>query len=176
MTFRLETLAARGLAAARMLSVGAAPMHAQFGKRLTQAIQSNAENRAIQKVVEHENKAIDAALTAKLSSSDQSAGEALYGSLKADGRVPATGVAFKEGTATLTDDSAPVLKSMGAMLESHGDLKLRVEAYTDDKDVAVARAQAVRDALVKAYGIDAARLQAEGYKKAGEQRLELVQL
>jgi len=176
MTLRPETVAAFGLAAALMMSANAAPMHAQFSKRLTQAIQSNAENRAIQKVVEHENKAIDAALTAKLSSDDKSAGEALYGGLKADGRVPATGVAFKEGTATLTEESTPTLKSMGAMLESHGDLKLRIEAYADDKDVAVARAQAVRDALVKAYGIDAARLQAEGYKKASEQRIELVQL
>jgi outer membrane protein OmpA-like peptidoglycan-associated protein len=175
MSLRLETVAAFALAGAMVL-LGAKPMHAQFGKRLTQALQDNAENRAINKVVEHENKAIDAALSTKLSSADQSAGETLYGSMKADGRVTATGVSFKPGTATLTDESAPALKAMGSMLQSHGDLKLRIEAYADDKDVAVARAQAVRDALVKAYAMDAARLQAEGYKRAGEQRVELVQL
>jgi outer membrane protein OmpA-like peptidoglycan-associated protein len=176
MTLRLETVAALVLAAAAMTSVGAAPVQAQFGKRLTQAVQSNAENRAIQKVVEHENKAIDAALSTTLSSTDKSAGDALYASLQADGRAPATGVGFKEGTATITEESASSLKAVGAMLEAHGVLKLRIEAYADDKDVAVARAQAVRDAVVKAYGIDPGRLQAEGYKKAGDQRVDLVQL
>jgi outer membrane protein OmpA-like peptidoglycan-associated protein len=154
----------------------AAPASAQFGKRLTQAVQNTAENKAIDKVVEHENKAIDAALSTKLSSSDKSAGETLYGSLKTDGRVTATGVSFKEGTATLTDESAPALKALGSMLQSHSDVKLRIEAYADDKAVATARSEAIRDALVKAYGIGAERLQTEGYKKAGEQRVELVQL
>jgi outer membrane protein OmpA-like peptidoglycan-associated protein len=161
--------------AAAMASVVATPAHAQFGKRLTQAVQSDAENRAIQKVVEHENKAIDAALSTNLSSADRSAGEGLYGALKSDGRVTATGVSFKEGTATFTDGSAAELKAIGSMLKSHGDVKLRIEAYADDKAVAVARAEAVRDELVKAYGIDTGRLQPEGYKKAGEQRVELVQ-
>jgi flagellar motor protein MotB len=76
----------------------------------------------------------------------------------------------------MTDESAASLKAIGAMLEAHSDLKLRIEANADDKNVAVARAQAVRDALVKAYGIDAGRLQAEGYKKAGDQSVDLVQL
>jgi outer membrane protein OmpA-like peptidoglycan-associated protein len=175
MTLRRETIAGPTLTAAVMV-LGAAPMQAQFGRRLTQAVQSSAENRAIQEVVNQENKAIDAALSTSLSSSDKSAGETLYGTLKADGRAPATGVGFKEGTATMTDESASSLKAMGAMLEAHSDLKLRIEAYADDKNVAVTRAQAVGDALVKAYGIDAGRLQAEGYKKAGAQSVDLVQL
>ena len=159
-----------------MPSFGVAPAHAQFTKRLTQAVQSSAENRAIQEVVNQENKAIDAALSGSLSSGDKSAGETLYGTLKTDGRAPMAGIGFKESTATMTDESAPSLKAIGAMLEAHSDLKLRIEAYADDKNVAVARAQAVRDALVKAYKIDAVRLQTEGYKKAGTQSVELVQL
>jgi outer membrane protein OmpA-like peptidoglycan-associated protein len=163
--------------AAAVLAIGPSPVHAQFTKRLTQAVQSNAENRAIQKVVEHENKAIDAALSAKLTSADNAAGEGLYTSLKADGRVTLQGVTFKEGTADLDESSAPQLKSLGAMLKAHNDVRLRIEAYADTKDVAVARAQAIRDATVKAYGVDAGRLQTEGYKgKSGEQRLEAVQL
>jgi outer membrane protein OmpA-like peptidoglycan-associated protein len=173
---RRETLAALALAAAT-LALGAVPTQAQFTKRLTQAVQSDAENRAIQKVVEHENKAIDAALSAKLSSADNSAGEALYKSLKADGRVTMQGVGFKEGTADITDESAPALKALGAMLKSHGDVRLRIEAYAYSKDVGAARGQAIRDVIVKAYGVDAGRLQQEGYKvKSGEQRVELVQL
>jgi outer membrane protein OmpA-like peptidoglycan-associated protein len=126
--------------------------------------------------VNQENKAIDAALSSGLSSGDQSAGETLYGTLKSDGRAPVTGIGFKEKTATMTDESATSLKAIGAMLEAHNDLKLRIEANADDKNVAVARAQAVRDALVKAYGIAAGRLQTEGYKKAGDQSVDLVQL
>jgi outer membrane protein OmpA-like peptidoglycan-associated protein len=170
------TLAALALAGAT-LALRAAPMHAQFTKRLTQAVQSDAENRAIQKVVEHENKAIDAALSTKLSSADNAAGEGLYQSLKADGRVTLQGVGFKEGTADITDASAPSLKALGAMLKAHGDVRLRIEAYADSKDVAVARGQAIRDAMVKAYSVDAGRVQPEGYKgKSGEDRVELVQL
>lgn len=173
---RRETLAALALAAA-MLALGAAQAEAQFTRRLTQAVQNDAENRAIQKVVEHENKAIDAALSAKLSSADNAAGEGLYKSLTTDGRVTMQGVGFKEGTADITDESAPALKALGAMLKSHGDVRVRIEDYAESKDVAVARGQAIRDALVKAYGVDAGRLQQEGYKaKSGEQRVELVQL
>jgi len=175
MTLRHEMVAALMLTATMTLS-GAVPMQAQFGKRLTQTVQSSAENRAIQEVVNQENKAIDAALSSGLSSGDKSAGDTLYATLKSDGRAPVTGIGFKEKTATMTDESATSLKAIGAMLEAHSDLKLRIEANADDKNVAVARAQAVRDALVKAYGIDAGRLQAEGYKKAGDQSVELVQL
>jgi outer membrane protein OmpA-like peptidoglycan-associated protein len=175
MMLKRETVAALVLAAA-VLSVGTAPVQAQFTKRLTQTMQSSAENRAIQEVVNQENKAIDAALSGSLSSGDKSAGETLYGTLKTDGRAPATGIGFKENTATMTDSSASSLKAIGAMLEAHSDLKLRIEAYAEDKNVAVARAQAVRDALVKAYKIDAGRLQTEGYKKAGTQSVDLVQL
>ena len=173
---RPQTLAAPVLAAAT-LALGATRAEAQFTKHLTQAIQSDAENRAIQKVVEHENRAIDAALSAKLSSADNSAGEVLYQSLKADGRVTMQGVGFKEGTADISDGSAPALKALGAMLKAHGDVRLRIEASAESKDVAVARGQAIRDALVKAYGVDVGRLQQEGYKaKSAEQRIDLVQL
>lgn len=162
--------------AAALLALATTQGEAQFTKRLTQAIQNDAENRAIQKVVEHENKAIDAALSTKLSSADNSAGDALYKSLEGDGRVTLRGVGFKEGTADITPESAQSLKAVGAMLKAHGDLRLRIEDYADGKDVAEARSQAIRDALVKAYGLDAGRLQAEGYKaKSAEQRVDLVQ-
>jgi outer membrane protein OmpA-like peptidoglycan-associated protein len=173
---RRETLAALALAAAA-LALGATRAEAQFTRHLTQAIQNDAENRAIQKVVERENKTIDAALSTKLSPADNTAGEALYQSLTADGRVTLQGIGFKEGTADITDESAPALKALGAMLKDHEDVRLRIEGYAESKDVAVARGQAIRDALVKAYGVDAGRLQQEGYKaKSAEQRIDLVRL
>ena len=41
------------------------------------------------------------------------------------------GVNFKEGTADFTDESAPALKALGAMLKAHSDVKLRIEGYAD---------------------------------------------
>ncbi|HEX5386722.1 MAG TPA: hypothetical protein VFW66_08495 [Gemmatimonadales bacterium] len=176
MTPRLHRLAVLALAAA-MLPFGAISAHAQFGKRLGDAVRQNAENHAINTVVEHENRAIDAALSTKLSSADESAGDALYTSLKSDGRVTLQNVQFTSGTATLTDESAPTLKALGSMLKAHGDVRLRLEAYAESRDVSVARAQAIQEALVKAYGVDAGRVQPEGYKgKSGEERVEAVQL
>jgi outer membrane protein OmpA-like peptidoglycan-associated protein len=173
-TLRVVALVAFGAVA---FSLNAVCAEAQFGRRLKDALKDIAENRAIQKVVEHENQAIDATLSAKLTSSDNAAGEGLYTRLKADGRMTAEGISFQPGTATLTAESAAPLKAIGAMLNTHADLRLRVEAYAEDKDVALARAQAIRDALVKAYQIDSARLQLEGDKgKSGQDRIELVQL
>lgn len=100
------------LAVAASLALVAAPdtASAQFGKRLKDAVKHNAENRAIQEVVQQENKAIDAALTADLSSGDDAAGGALHEELSTSGRVTAEGVGFEPGTATMTEGSAPALK------------------------------------------------------------------
>ncbi|HET7598968.1 MAG TPA: OmpA family protein [Gemmatimonadales bacterium] len=170
-------LALLALAAAGALATAltAAPAEAQFGKRLTQALKDNAENRAIQKVVEHENQAIDAALTSQPTSADDAAGASLYQTLTASGRTTADAIEFQEGTATMKPTSAATLKAIGSMLKAHGDLKLRLESYAEDKAVATARSEAVRDALVKAYAVDVSRLEAEGYGAKSNPRVELVQ-
>ncbi|MGH7628808.1 MAG: OmpA family protein [Gemmatimonadales bacterium] len=148
---------------------------AQFGKRLKDAVTRNAENRAIHEVIQQENKAIDAALTAGLSSGDAAAGGALYEELTTSGRVTAEGVSFEPGTATMTDGSAPALKAIGSMLKSHADLRVRLEAYAPDKQVAAARADAVKQSLVKAYAIDGVRMETSGYAAKTGERLDIVQ-
>ncbi len=148
---------------------------AQFGKRLKDAVTRNAENRAIHEVVQQQNKAIDAALSADLSSGDDAAGGALYDELSDAGRVTVDGVAFEPGTATMTDGSAPALKAIGSMLKSHADLRVRFEAYAPDKPVAAARADAVKQSLVKAYSIDGARIETSGYAAKSGERLDIVQ-
>jgi len=148
---------------------------AQFGKRLKDAVQSNAENRAITSVIEQQNKAIDAALTAALSSGDDEAGGKLYEELTEAGRLTVTGVAFEPGTATMTESSAASLKAIGSMLKAHAELTVRLEAYAPDKPVAAARADAVKQSLVKAYPIEETRLQTSGYGAQDSERLDLVQ-
>ena len=166
-------LATAGTLALLLANPGTAA--AQFGKRLKDAVTRNAENRAIQEVVAQENNAIDVALAAALSPGDDEAGGKLYDELSSGGRLTLDGVAFEPGTATMTEGSAESLKAIGAMLKSHADLAVRLEAYTTDKQVAAARADAVKQSLIKAYAIDAARIESSGYiTKAGE-RLELVQ-
>lgn len=85
------------------------------------------------------------------------------------------GVAFEPGTATMTDGSAPALKAIGSMLKSHADLRVRLEAYASDKQVAAARADAVKQSLVKAYAIDGARMETSGYAAKTGERLDIVQ-
>jgi outer membrane protein OmpA-like peptidoglycan-associated protein len=165
------------LAIAGSLALLAAPdtATAQFGKRLKDAVTRNAENRAIHEVIQQENKAIDVALTAGLSSGDDAAGGALYEELTASGRVTAEGVSFEPGTATMTEGSAPALKAIGSMLKSHADLKVSLEAYAPDKQVAAARADAVKQSLVKAYSVDELRVKTSGYAAKTGERLDIVQ-
>lgn len=148
---------------------------AQFGKRLKDAVKYNAEARAIHEVVEQQNKAIDAALSASLSSGDDAAGGKLYTELSDAGRLTVEGVAFEPGTATMTESSAASLKAIGSMLKSHADLKIRLEAYAPEKPVAAARADAVKQSLVKAYAIEESRLDTSGYAAKEGERLDLVQ-
>jgi outer membrane protein OmpA-like peptidoglycan-associated protein len=148
---------------------------AQFGRRLKDAVRYNTEARVIHEVVEAQNKAIDAALSADLSSGDDAAGSKLYTELSDAGRLSVEGVAFEPGTATMTEGSAAPLKAIGSMLKTHADLKVRLEAYAPDKPVAAARADAVKQSLVKAYAIDEGRLETAGYAAKNGERLDLVQ-
>jgi outer membrane protein OmpA-like peptidoglycan-associated protein len=148
---------------------------AQFGRRLKDAVKYNAENRAIQEVIEQQNKAIDAALSADLSSGDDAAGARLYSELSDVGRITVAGVGFEPGTATMTETSAASLKAIGSMLKSHADLNVRLEAYASDKPLAAARADGVKQSLVKAYTIDGPRIETAGYAAKNGERLDLVQ-
>jgi outer membrane protein OmpA-like peptidoglycan-associated protein len=148
---------------------------AQFGRRLKDAVVHNAENRAISEVIQQQNKAIDAALSADLTSDDDVAGGKLYEELSSAGRLTVDGVAFEEGTATMTDGSAASLKAIGSMLKAHADLAVRLEAYAADKTVALARADAVKQSLVKAYAIADNRIETGGYLVKGGDRMDLVQ-
>jgi len=95
--------------------------------------------------------------------------ERLYDRLAADGRFATQGILFATGSATLRPESTPTLKEIARTLDRYGDLRLRIEGHTDNtgsddtnRTLSNARAEAVRNHLVQAYGIDDARLEAEG--------------
>ena len=96
--------------------------------------------------------------------------KSIYDELTAKGRVTTQGILFDTGSDRIKLESTPTLKDIGAMLAAHPELKLSVEGHTDNVGDAAAnlklseaRAAAVKAALVKDYGVDAARLTSKGF-------------
>lgn len=96
-------------------------------------------------------------------------GTDLYRKLADEGRVATQGILFDLNSATIRPESTPTLEEIGTMLREHGDLRLRIEGHTDatgddasNLSLSERRAGAVRAFLVKAYDIDASRLESVG--------------
>ena len=96
-------------------------------------------------------------------------GREMYDALMAEGRVATQGIFFDTGSDRLRPESTPTLQELGQMLKDHADLKLAIEGHTDNVGDAAAnqvlsekRAAAVKAYLVGTFGIDAARLEAQG--------------
>lgn len=97
-------------------------------------------------------------------------GKKLYEALSEKGRVATQGVLFDTGSDRIRPESTPTLKEIGTMLKEHPDLKLMIEGHTDNVGVAAnnqslseKRAEAVRQHLIKTYGVDESRLQSKGF-------------
>jgi OOP family OmpA-OmpF porin len=96
-------------------------------------------------------------------------GKDLYDALAEKGRVSTQGIYFDTGSDRIRPESSGTLKEIGTMLKEHPELKLTIEGHTDNVGSAPAnqtlsekRAAAVRQSLIDAYQVDAARLQAKG--------------
>ena len=83
-------------------------------------------------------------------------------------------VYFAFASATLRAQSKPALDDVAAVLKKHPDWKLRIEGHTDNvggnaSNLALSerRANAVRDALIRQYGIPPERLSAGGSGAGG---------
>lgn len=94
---------------------------------------------------------------------------ALQGGLAAEGHVPMYGLFFDSGRAELKPESKPQLDEIAKLLKAQPALQVWLVGHTDNQGAIEAnlvlsrqRAQAVLDALVQAYSIDAKRLQARG--------------
>ena len=92
------------------------------------------------------------------------------GSINASGKFVTHGIEFDPDSDRMKPESAAVLKEIAAALAKDPQLKLEINAYTDSAgdathnfDLSKLRAQAVQSVLVKQFGIDAARLSANGF-------------
>jgi outer membrane protein OmpA-like peptidoglycan-associated protein len=96
--------------------------------------------------------------------------EILYERLVADGRFATQGILFATGSATIRPESTPTLKDIARTMDRYPDLRLRIEGHTDNtgsaatnKALSKARAKAVREHLIDAYGISGDRLESDGF-------------
>jgi len=97
-------------------------------------------------------------------------GRDLYEDLVADGRVSTQGILFAVNSAQLRPESTPTLKEIGTMLQDYADLRIRIEGHTDstgedeyNQSLSERRAESVRRFLIDEYGIDAGRLESQGF-------------
>lgn len=82
------------------------------------------------------------------------------------------GIHFQTGKDLLTEDSKPVLDHVVSLLNKHPEYGLTISGYTDSAgddamnlDLSKRRAKRAKDYLIS-HGIDASRLQSEGYGEA----------
>lgn len=98
---------------------------------------------------------------------------ALEQSLAQSGKADIYSVYFSFNSDVLREESQPTLKDIAEILRRHRDWKLRIAGHTDgiggdekNLDLSKRRAAAVKDALVKKYGVAASRLQTTGFGKS----------
>ena len=79
---------------------------------------------------------------------------------------------FETDQATIKDESFPVLQAVASVLKGLGGARVRIEGHTDDRgsdeynlDLSKRRARAVAQWLISNGGVDAGRLETEGYGK-----------
>ncbi len=80
---------------------------------------------------------------------------------------------FETDSATIKDESFPVLQAVAGVLKSLGTTRVRIEGHTDDRgndeynlDLSKRRARAVAQWLITNGGIESSRLETEGYGKS----------
>ena len=90
-----------------------------------------------------------------------------------DGKFSTTGILFDVNAATIKPESAGVLKEIGSLLKEYSDVKILIIGHTDSDGSDAAnltlsqkRADAVKEALVNDYSIDASRIETSGKGEA----------
>ena len=89
--------------------------------------------------------------------------------LIAEGRISTNGILFDSGSANIQPQSMGIIRQISQVLVQEGSMNLLIEGHTDsdgdDKSnmtLSKKRADAVKNALVSIYNIDASRLQTNG--------------
>jgi OmpA-OmpF porin, OOP family len=86
-----------------------------------------------------------------------------------EGKFSTTGILFDVNTAVIKPESSGVLKEVADVLQKHPELKVNIIGHTDSDgsdaanlELSKKRAEAVKQALIKDFGIDGARLESDG--------------
>lgn len=89
--------------------------------------------------------------------------------LMTEGKFSTTGILFDVNSATIKPESYGVLKDIASVLTDNSSVRVKITGHTDsDGDAALnltlskKRADAVKDALSKEFGIDASRMDTDG--------------
>ena len=89
--------------------------------------------------------------------------------MAADGRIAIYGIYFDFDKAVVKPESKPQLDEIAKLMKANPELQVLIVGHTDNKgklaynqSLSLKRAKAVVDALVKTYGIPAARMTAVG--------------
>jgi len=107
------------------------------------------------------------------SSGTSGAADAPEKALGEHGKVDVYSIYFSFNSDVIREESQPTLKDIAEVLRRHPDWKLGVNGHTDgignnqfNIDLSKRRAAAVKDALVKQYGVEPARLATAGFGKS----------
>lgn len=89
--------------------------------------------------------------------------------LLTDGRFVTTGILFDTNSDKIKPESYGTLKQIAQVLQENADVKIRIMGHTDSDgddaknlDLSKRRAAAVKENLVREFGLEAARLQTDG--------------
>ena len=116
--------------------------------------------------------------------------------LMSEGKLVTTGILFKVNESSILPNSYGTLKEIATVLKDNPTVKVNIVGHTDSDGDAAAnltlsreRAQAVKDALQKDFGIDASRMQTDGkgaavpvasnstsVGKASNRRVEIIKM